>query len=109
MVFKGRNRKYTKTLQVNVFSQYLIGAMVQLHKNKTVSFFGPKGLLNDGGSRLSYANICILLGTNIGMYTEIEVIIWIMKQSGPHPYNNTCSLVHSVGFLPTLALYTDIP
>lgn len=53
--------------------------MVQLHKNKTVSFFGPKGLLNDGDNRLNYANICIFVGTNIGIDTVIEVIIWIMK------------------------------
>lgn len=83
--------------------------MVQPHKNKTVSFFGPKGLLNDGDSRLNYANICMFVGTNIGIDTEIEVIIWIMKQSEPHPYSNTCLLIHSVGFLPTLALHTDIP
>lgn len=49
------------------------------YKNKTVSFFGPKGLLNDGDSRLNYANICIFIGTNIGIDTEIEVIMWIMK------------------------------
>lgn len=53
--------------------------MVQLHKNKTVSFFGQKGLLNDGDNRLNYANICIFVGTNIGIETVIEVIIWIMK------------------------------